>query len=136
MVMSPVDILDPDYERFPLFRGAKRLQCVLRPGDVLFMPAFWWHEVQSYPDPSQKRNLAVNYWYVTQAMHMCCSAVCYYSFTLHNDLPNYCYSIEAVVKRPAKLQLHLLTFALSSVVNVVFIGVTKHLDLVIFNTQV
>ncbi|XP_003387667.2 PREDICTED: jmjC domain-containing protein 7-like [Amphimedon queenslandica] len=63
MVMSPVDILDPDYKRFPLFRKAKRLQCVLRPGDVLFMPAFWWHEVQSYPDPIQHRNLAINYWY-------------------------------------------------------------------------
>ena len=36
----------------------------------------------------------------------------------------------------ARLQLYLLTFAPSSVVNVVFIGVTKHLDLVIFNMQV
>lgn len=62
MVMSPVDITDPDLKRFPRFANAKRLQCVLKPGDVLFMPSFWWHEVQSYPDLQQKRNLAVNYW--------------------------------------------------------------------------
>lgn len=62
MVMSPVDILQPDYSRFPNFARAKRLRCVLSPGDVLFMPAFWWHEVQSYPDPHEQRNLAVNYW--------------------------------------------------------------------------
>ena len=62
MVMSPVDILRPDYDRFPKFSRAKRLECVLKPGDVLFMPAFWWHEVQSYPDHNEHRNLAVNFW--------------------------------------------------------------------------
>lgn len=62
MVMSPVDISSPDLEKFPLFSGARRTHCVLRPGDVLFMPAFWWHEVQSYPDPVERRNLAVNFW--------------------------------------------------------------------------
>lgn len=62
MVMSPVDIANPDLERFPNFAQAHRLECILRPGDVLFMPAFWWHEVQSYPDSKERRNLAVNYW--------------------------------------------------------------------------
>lgn len=62
MVMSPVDILRPDLDRFPHFARARRLHCVLEPGDVLFMPAFWWHEVQSKPDPMEKRNLAINFW--------------------------------------------------------------------------
>jgi len=62
MVMSPVDIASPDLRRFPLFSRAKRLHCVIRPGDVLFMPAFWWHEVQSYPDKLERRNLAINFW--------------------------------------------------------------------------
>lgn len=62
MVMSPVDIQEPDLERFPNFAKARRVHCVLRPGDVLFMPAFWWHEVQSYPDKVEGRNLAVNFW--------------------------------------------------------------------------
>ena len=63
MVMSPVDILSPDLNRFPLFRRARRLECTLRPGDVLFMPAFWWHEVQSQPDIRENRNMAVNFWW-------------------------------------------------------------------------
>ena len=63
--MSPVDIANPDLERFPNFARSHRLECVLRPGDVLFMPAFWWHEVQSYPDPKERRNLAVNYWWAS-----------------------------------------------------------------------
>ena len=62
MVMSPVDIEDPDLDRFPRFADARRMHCSLGPGDVLFMPAFWWHEVQSFPDSLERRNLAVNFW--------------------------------------------------------------------------
>ena len=62
MVMSPVDIANPDLDKFPKFAQARRLECTLRPGDALFMPAFWWHEVQSHPDPKERRNLAVNFW--------------------------------------------------------------------------
>ncbi|XP_045175485.2 jmjC domain-containing protein D-like [Mercenaria mercenaria] len=63
MVMSPVDITRPDLERFPLFSSVHPLNCTIDEGDVLFMPAFWWHEVQSYPNKEQGRNLAVNFWY-------------------------------------------------------------------------
>ncbi|WAR02933.1 JMJD7-like protein [Mya arenaria] len=63
MVMSPVDITNPDFERFPLFETVRPLNCTIDEGDVLFMPAFWWHEVQSFPSQQQRRNLAVNFWY-------------------------------------------------------------------------
>ena len=63
MVMSPVDILNPDKRRFPLFMDVFPMHCTIHPGDVLYMPAFWWHEVQSTPDPKEARNMAVNYWY-------------------------------------------------------------------------
>ncbi|XP_022083574.1 uncharacterized protein LOC110975415 isoform X2 [Acanthaster planci] len=63
MVMAPVDIVDPDFERFPAFAEARPLNCTINEGDVLFMPAFWWHEVQSYPNVTEGRNLAVNFWY-------------------------------------------------------------------------
>eukprot|EP00118_Oscarella_pearsei_P018058 m.182497 g.182497 ORF g.182497 m.182497 type:complete len:482 (+) comp39295_c0_seq9:3846-5291(+) len=63
MVMSPVDIKKPDLERFPAFAQVAPMQCTIHPGDVLFMPAFWWHEVQSTPDQEEHRNMAVNYWY-------------------------------------------------------------------------
>ena len=63
MVMSPIDIKKPDFARFSNFTRASPLKCVLEEGDVLFMPSFWWHEVQSYPSKTESRNLAVNYWY-------------------------------------------------------------------------
>ena len=63
MVMSPVDILKPDFDRFPNYTRAVPLECFLNEGDVLYLPAFWWHEVQSYPNKNEHRNLAVNFWY-------------------------------------------------------------------------
>lgn len=63
MVMSPVDITKPDKERFPLFMNISPIHCTIHPGDVLYMPAFWWHEVRSTPDLQEARNMAVNYWY-------------------------------------------------------------------------
>ncbi|XP_070545848.1 bifunctional peptidase and (3S)-lysyl hydroxylase Jmjd7-like [Ptychodera flava] len=63
MVMSPVDILDPDFKRFPEFSKTYPLNCTISEGEVLFMPAFWWHEVQSFPSLTENRNVAVNFWY-------------------------------------------------------------------------
>ena len=78
MVMSPVDIALPDLQRFPRFARARRVRCSLGPGDVLFMPAFWWHEVQSYPDEEERRNLAVNFWYV----HVAYRGVALFTFAM------------------------------------------------------
>lgn len=33
------------YDRFPRFAKARPLSCTISEGDVLYMPAFWWHEV-------------------------------------------------------------------------------------------
>lgn len=71
MVMSPVDIKNPDFDRFPLFSHVKPYQCDIAEGDVLYMPAFWWHEVQSRPNLVEKRNLAVNFWYVFLCLCAC-----------------------------------------------------------------
>ncbi|XP_036966377.1 tRNA wybutosine-synthesizing protein 5 isoform X2 [Acanthopagrus latus] len=38
-----VDIDSPDLEQFPDFVKAKRYECVLEPGDLLFIPALWFH---------------------------------------------------------------------------------------------
>jgi len=62
MVMSPVDIKKPNYERYPLFRNTKAFNCTVGPGEILFLPSYWWHEVASVPDEFH-RNIAVNYWY-------------------------------------------------------------------------
>ena len=63
MVMSPINILKPDYVKFPKYANTRPLNCTIKEGDILYIPAFWWHEVQSYPNAAEKRNLAVNYWY-------------------------------------------------------------------------
>jgi hypothetical protein len=36
---------------------------VLEEGDVLYLPAFWHHEVRSEPDDVEQLNLAINYWF-------------------------------------------------------------------------
>ncbi|XP_061580310.1 tRNA wybutosine-synthesizing protein 5 [Cololabis saira] len=38
-----LDIDSPDLKRFPEFVKAKRYECVLEPGDLLFIPALWFH---------------------------------------------------------------------------------------------
>lgn len=56
--LSLVDPLRPDLERFPRFAQARRLRVVLEPGDILFVPAWWWHSTLSL-SPS----ISVNFWW-------------------------------------------------------------------------
>jgi hypothetical protein len=37
------DLVNPDFERFPLFAKARRYHTVLRPGEMIFVPSRWWH---------------------------------------------------------------------------------------------
>jgi hypothetical protein len=48
---SPVDPERPDPERFPLFAEAEPLRVTVAPGDVLYVPAGWWHVVR-YDEPA------------------------------------------------------------------------------------
>ncbi|MGB0935961.1 MAG: cupin-like domain-containing protein [Colwellia sp.] len=58
---SLVDLNEPDFERFPLFKNAldNAYQVVLGPGDAIFIPMLWWHHVESL----DKLNALVNYWW-------------------------------------------------------------------------
>ena len=62
-VFSPVDILNPDYEKFPLFGEAVPLRCRIERGEFLFLPSGWWHEVQSYPEKNESINIALSFWF-------------------------------------------------------------------------
>uniref|UniRef100_A0A8C4UM16 tRNA-yW synthesizing protein 5 n=1 Tax=Falco tinnunculus TaxID=100819 RepID=A0A8C4UM16_FALTI len=42
-----LDVDNPDLQKYPLFVKAKRYECVLEAGDVLFIPALWFHSVIS-----------------------------------------------------------------------------------------
>ncbi|HVB41310.1 MAG TPA: cupin-like domain-containing protein [Streptosporangiaceae bacterium] len=44
---SPVDPDEPDTERYPRFRGARVLTCLVEPGDLLYMPPGTLHKVTS-----------------------------------------------------------------------------------------
>jgi len=59
--ISLVDFAAPDPQRFPNFTKAyaHALTAELLPGDALFIPALWWHHVQSL----DVCNILVNYWW-------------------------------------------------------------------------
>ena len=44
---SQVDLDQPDLGRFPDFEGLLHQECMLRPGDMLYIPPGWWHYVRS-----------------------------------------------------------------------------------------
>jgi hypothetical protein len=44
-VFSPIDIDVPDFARYPLFRDVKVHEVVVEPGETIFLPLAWWHQV-------------------------------------------------------------------------------------------
>jgi hypothetical protein len=44
---SPFDPEAPDFDRFPLARQAAMVECVVNPGDMLYVPAGWYHQVRA-----------------------------------------------------------------------------------------
>lgn len=43
---SQVDLDRVDFDRFPEFRNAQVIDCIIGPGDLLFLPVGWWHHVR------------------------------------------------------------------------------------------
>ncbi|MYM88875.1 cupin-like domain-containing protein [Rugamonas sp. FT82W] len=44
---SPFDPEAPDYEKFPLARQAATVEVIVNPGDMLYVPAGWYHQVRA-----------------------------------------------------------------------------------------
>ena len=59
--ISMVDFENPDYDRFPRFAEAEANAVVteLEPGDVIYIPNMWWHQVDSL----SVINGLVNFWW-------------------------------------------------------------------------
>ena len=58
---SLVKVSEPDLERYPRFAEAlAHAETVdVEPGDAVFIPAFWWHNVESL----EPVNISMNYWW-------------------------------------------------------------------------
>jgi hypothetical protein len=46
-VFSPIDVDHPDLSRYPDFAKVKMLDVVVEPGETVFLPLGWWHQVTS-----------------------------------------------------------------------------------------
>ncbi|XP_070617020.1 bifunctional peptidase and arginyl-hydroxylase JMJD5 [Erythrolamprus reginae] len=55
---SQVDVEDPDLVKFPQFKAAAFQDCILSPGEVLFIPANYWHYVRALDT-----SFSVSFWW-------------------------------------------------------------------------
>ena len=58
-----VDAEDPDYARFPRFRRVESITLELGPGEILYIPRLWWHQVRSLD-----LSISVNQWFASGAL--------------------------------------------------------------------
>jgi len=57
-----VDAFEPDFEAFPMYASVPIVQTILEPGELLYMPVFWFHAIQSLGPV----NITTNWWYRRQ----------------------------------------------------------------------
>lgn len=57
-----VDLEHPDFERFPRVRDARPVVAELGPGDMLYIPRLWWHQVRTLGTC-----VSVNFWWSSGA---------------------------------------------------------------------
>ena len=46
-IILQVDLDRPDHEAFPEFASLPFAECVLEPGQMLYVPPLWWHYVKA-----------------------------------------------------------------------------------------
>src|SRR6185369_12904376 len=66
---SRFDPEQPDYQRFPLSHAVEPLEVILRPGDALYLPSRWWHQVRSLAVSA-----SFSFWFADGALAMMCRA--------------------------------------------------------------
>ncbi|MCW9080573.1 MAG: cupin-like domain-containing protein [Colwellia sp.] len=67
-VVTLADLSKPDFSRFPRLKDAMENAYVadLEPGDGLYYPSMWWHEVEAFA----RFNVMVNYWWMEAAPYL------------------------------------------------------------------
>lgn len=55
--VSKLDINNVDLRQYPLFNKARPIEVELNPGEILFLPSCWWHQVQN-----KSFSIAINIW--------------------------------------------------------------------------
>ncbi len=67
-VVTMVDLRNPDFEKFPRARQALEEARIadLQPGDGLFYPSMWWHQVEA----SAPFNVMINFWWLSSPAYM------------------------------------------------------------------
>lgn len=58
LVNSRVDLAHPDLDRFPRLASATFYQAVVEPGEILYIPRGWWHDIRAI-SPS----ISINHWF-------------------------------------------------------------------------
>ena len=66
--VTMADLKYPDFDRFPRLREALAESRVadMLPGDALYYPSMWWHEVEAL----DRFNIMMNYWWVDTPAYM------------------------------------------------------------------
>jgi Cupin-like domain len=57
-----VNVFNPDLEKFPLYAKAKPVEVILEPGEVIYTPSKWWHQVENLEDSIAVTHNAIDQW--------------------------------------------------------------------------
>jgi hypothetical protein len=90
-----VDPDRPNLEESPLFRRATAYECILEPGELLFMPSNWWHHVIAL-----EKSITVSYNFFNRVNFGA------YIQALLQDLPNILTELEKYPDSKAALGIH------------------------------
>jgi hypothetical protein len=96
-----VDVGNPDLQLHPKFVKAQGYEVILEPGDVLFIPIFWWHYIEtvstsisvnyfvSTPLELARYGLIRSFFWVVHILGLYCSGncVCHAAQATHADTP-------------------------------------------------
>lgn len=66
--ISVVDFHNPDFDKYPKYKRAlaAAMTADLEPGDAIFIPSMWWHQVEAL----SSLNVLMNYWWRQSPAYM------------------------------------------------------------------